>query len=138
MPSPVHSYNGYDLLMLAKTILGEARGESLEGQYAVGHVIRNRYEHHDAPTIAAVCLRPSQFSCWLPTDPNRPLLDRIHETDTALTSFLLIAQRVLNGSHADNTHGARHYYAGKTVPHWAEGKTPCVVIGHHRFFNDIA
>jgi len=38
------NYSEFDLDQVALTVWAEARGESVEGQKAVIHVIRNRYE----------------------------------------------------------------------------------------------
>jgi len=58
---------------MARTLWGEARGESEEGQVAVGHVIKNRVEKKTwyGKTIKDVCLKKWQFSCWNENDPNR-------------------------------------------------------------------
>lgn len=61
-----------DKQLMSLTIYGEARGESRDGQIAVGSVILERVEHRawDGDTIKEVCLMPYQFSCYLPSDPN--------------------------------------------------------------------
>jgi hypothetical protein len=65
--------------LMGLTIYGEARGESRAGRIAVGTVILERAEHRgwDGKTIEEVCLWPYQFSCYLPSDPNRATLKRI-------------------------------------------------------------
>ena len=131
-------YTFADVLTMAKTIYGEARGECLEGQYAVGHVIVNRYKKHNAPTIMGVCLKPMQFSCWNYNDPNRIKLDNMTKNTPALQPFITIAKNVLEGAYADTTFGATHYCTGNVTPKWIQGHTPCVTIGHHRFYNDVA
>lgn len=55
----VNNGNTSDLQLLARAINGEARGESYEGQVAVGAVILNRVKHPDFPnTIAGVIYQP--------------------------------------------------------------------------------
>jgi len=49
-----------------------------------------------------------------------------------------LAQAALAGELADYTFGATHYHAVDVAPSWAAGHTPCVVIGRHAFYNDIA
>jgi len=68
-----------DEKLLALTIYGEARGELEAGKIAVGSVILERVEHRnwDGKTIREVCLMPYQFSCYLPGDPNFPILKKI-------------------------------------------------------------
>lgn len=67
--------------ILALTIYGEARGESVEGQIAVGSVILERVDKKGwmGKTISSVCLKPYQFSCFNENDPNYPKLLRISE-----------------------------------------------------------
>jgi len=67
----------YDFEIMAKTIYGEARGESRQGQKAVACVIFNRFRSGKwfaAKTLAGVCLKPLQFSCWNKSDPNSQIL----------------------------------------------------------------
>ena len=57
-------------IIVAMTILAEARGEGNAGMYAVAGCIKVRAQerklaYHD------VCLQPWQFSCWNKNDPNR-------------------------------------------------------------------
>jgi len=61
--------------ILARTLWGEARGESLAGQIAVAWTIRNRVNDGNAKSwwgegYTGVCQKPYQFSCWNSTDPN--------------------------------------------------------------------
>jgi N-acetylmuramoyl-L-alanine amidase len=126
-----------DLVIAARTVWGEARGELFEGQKAVVHVLLNRLAagDHGAATLAAVCLRPLQFSCWNGGDPNRPKLLAAGLDDAA---FRLCLRAVLEAmDEPDFTQGARWYYAGNAVPAWARGKAPCFTAGAHLFFNDI-
>ena len=61
----------HDVDILARTIYGEARGETDEGKRAVGLCILNRYKSKkwfSANTIAEVCQKPLQFSCWNKND----------------------------------------------------------------------
>ena len=52
-----------DTTLLAMVINGEARGESYEGQVAVGAVVLNRVRHSSFPnTIAGVVYQPGAFT----------------------------------------------------------------------------
>jgi hypothetical protein len=57
-----------DEVLASLTIWMEARGEPLDGQVAVGEIIRRRMQrqYFSNGTIADTVLRPGQFSCWLP------------------------------------------------------------------------
>ena len=121
----------------AKTIYGEARGESEEGKYAVAHTVRNRQESKKpwlkGNTIEETCKKPKQFSCWNDNDVNRKKLQNV------TPEYREIAKNVIQGRHQDNTGGATHYYSDSLPkpPSWAKSKTSSAVIGHHKFFNNI-
>lgn len=144
-----------DLDILAKTIYGEARGEGDLGREAVGGTIINRWQsgkwfngkdiNNDGfESIAEVCQQPWQFSCWNENDPNRQkllelnLYDNIFR-DCLTTSLLVIANSAdTQWAGRDKSNGATHYFADYiATPKWAVGKTPCAIIGHHRFFRNI-
>lgn len=58
------SYSNSDVELLAKVISAEARGESYEGQVAVGAVILNRVKHPSFPdSISGVVYQNGAFSC---------------------------------------------------------------------------
>lgn len=125
---------------LARTLWGEARGEGREGMMAVASVILNRAAKPGwwGRSVAEVCLRPWQFSCWLADDPNRAKLEQVGERDPQFRLAQQIAEQALSGGLPDYTFGATHYHAVDIAPTWAQGHTPCVVIGRHAFYNDIA
>ncbi len=136
---------------LTLTLLGEAAGESLAGQVAVGCVIRNRMLEQTwfGKTIASVCLRDSQFSCWWEATVNS---DRLYETAEALlqqtvppvnpailAELAWVAQGILSGALRDRTNQANHYLTTALLesthaPGWARAKSPVAVIDHHTFF----
>ena len=83
-----------DLMIMAKTIWGEARGESHNGQVAVAWVIRNRAERGGwwGNTIREVCLKDQQFSCWNHNDCNRAQIDSLSPNDPLLSNMKVIAR----------------------------------------------
>ena len=127
--------------VLTRTVYGEARGESEEGQAAVAWVIRNRAKagrSYMGKTIKEVCLKPQQFSCWDSGDPNRNVLLTLDTNSSLYKSIRKVVEEVLNGKRLDNTHGSLHYHANYINPGWAKNKTPVVTIGNHLFYNNIA
>lgn len=130
------------VVVVACTLWGEARGEGEQGMRAVASVIANRLRRrwNGANTPAAVCLAHRQFSCWNADDPNRKLLDIPRTPDAAYQAATVIAKEVIAGILSDITYGATHYVAStlRRRPQWLEGKHPCVVIGRHEFYNDIS
>ncbi|CAF0903417.1 unnamed protein product [Rotaria sordida] len=123
-----------DREVLAKTIYGEARGESREGQEAVGHVIKNRAQANKSDwggnSISGVCLQHKQFECW-----NGRGDIEIKEQD-AYEQCLQVADSILNGSSQDPTRGADHYNNPNKEPNaeWPEKCTVLGDVGQHRFY----
>ena len=128
-----------DVLVMAQTVWGEARGETKEGQYAIAHVIKNRLDSKwwfSADTLEGVCKKKWQFSCWNKGDPNKEKMEQLTHGD--IKDFVDIANNVLDGLHDSNVGKATHYYADYiSEPKWAEGKTPITKIGVHHFYEDI-
>jgi N-acetylmuramoyl-L-alanine amidase len=136
-----------DDAIVALTLYGEARGEGPEGRIAVANVVRNRMLCNRTAlglTLRDVCLRPLQFSCWNPADPNHALL-----LDTAkllsdgrtigpvLRECRWIAHGLFTGEFVDNTHGATHYLTTALLrdrpPTWAVNQRLLATIGNHAF-----
>lgn len=105
---------------LVRNIYYEARGESLEGQIAVGQVTLNRLKTH-APTICRVVYQPHQFSWTM--KPITKGIDKI-AWETAERAAIL----------AYNTKGfeATHYHNFSVSPKW--GYEKIAVIGNHQFY----
>ncbi len=132
-----------DILTLARTIYGEARSETRAGRIAVAHVIRNRYmsqKWFGGSSIAEVCLRPLQFSCWNDHHDfyeNRVAMMRATLSEKAFAECLEIACGVMTGSIPDNTSGSCHYHNSKVQPAWAVGHTSVATIGTQIFYSGI-
>jgi hypothetical protein len=134
-----------DLEVLSLTIYGEARGELIEGQIAVGCVIRNRVRVGEYASYRAACLAPKQFSCWNADDPNFSVLKELGDkmlygqkiADLALTQCQWVAAGIVSSAIMDNTHSATHYmttklYNDHTVP-WAQKLKIAGIIGNQTF-----
>lgn len=130
--------------ILARTIYGEARGESVRGKEAVACVILNRVNRAKqrsgywwGNSVKQVCLKPWQFSCWNENDPNRDKILSVEAGHKVFDTCLRIARRALSGCLEDPTDGATHYHNENVNPPWARGKPACAEIGRHLFYNDI-
>ena len=125
-----------DTEIMAKTVYGEARGEGLPGMEAVAAVIINRAKNPGwwGRTISEICLKPMQFSCWNPNDPNREKLNGDLSADPIFQVCLRIVRRALSGVLPDPTKGSTHYHALNLNPKWATALVPNVQIGHHLFY----
>jgi len=131
--------------ILARTLWGEARGESKAGREAVAAVVLNRVEvatRHGGRfwwgnDVVSVCLKPWQFSCWNVNDPNRAKLQAVDEKNRVFAQCRRIADAALAGELADPTEGATHYHVEGLSPPWSLGRQPVTQIGGHLFYKDI-
>lgn len=130
--------------VLARTLYGEARGETVRGKEAVACVIVNRAKRGQSrggywwgSTVEEVCLKPWQFSCWNDGDPNRAKIDAVQPGHRVFDTCQRIARRAVAGSLEDVTNGATHYHTADVTPPWSRGKAVCAEIGRHLFYNTI-
>ena len=130
-----------DLDIAARTVFGEARGESYAGKVAVARVMVNRWhtttgQFAKDDTLATACLRHVQFSAWSIGDPN---FGKMFAIDVRDFTFRECWRAVLEAVDlpVDPTGGALHYHTVDIAPSWAIGKTPIAIIGRHAFYNDI-
>lgn len=145
-----------DILVGALTVYGEARGCTQAGRTAIAHTIINRAKKHSwwgkidgmypDHSIAAVCLKPWQYSCWNANDPNSALLENLQAEyrkaiqDKHCRASLKALIDALDGWEPDATDGATHYLTKRlhetSPPAWARGDN-WMEIGAHRFFRDV-
>lgn len=118
------------VLIVALTILGEARGEGDGGMYRVACVIQQRQINRGL-SAKAVCLERRQFSCWNGRGPARSLLN-----SAAGKRALQLAKQIEQGQQLNRrlVGFADHYCTLKTFPKWAKGHKPVAVFGNHKFF----
>ncbi|MFL0246533.1 spore cortex-lytic enzyme [Candidatus Clostridium stratigraminis] len=115
--------NNNDLMLLARLINGEARGEPYEGQVAVGAVIMNRTRDSRFPsTIAGVIYQPGAFTATV----DGQIEARLE------TSSINAARDALNGW--DPSGGAIYYFNPSTATSaWIWSRPLIKIIGNHRF-----
>ena len=128
----------HDLMILTKTVYGEARGEGEIGIKAVVHLVLNRVKSdhplfkHDV-TITKACLRREQFECW---DFKREMSSIDVKSDEFLKLKCLVvdAHKEYNKG-IDLTKDALFYVKRKKhLPKWAWGMKRTAVINHHVYF----
>lgn len=121
--SSTGGYSSSDVQLLAKTISAEARGESYEGQVAVGAVILNRVEHSSFPdTISGVVYEPGAFSAVRDMNWSQPVAASAEKA----------ARDAINGW--DPSGGALYYYnPAKTSNQWIRSRPVVKTIGNHLF-----
>ena len=117
------SYSDADVQLLGKVISAEARGESYEGQVAVGAVILNRVAHSSFPdSISGVVYQAGAFSCVYDSNWNEPI------SETSKRAAL----DALNGW--DPSGGAIYYFnPAKTNDAFMHSRPVIKVMGNHRF-----
>jgi N-acetylmuramoyl-L-alanine amidase len=127
-----------DLRCLAENIYFEARGEPLQGQYAVAEVTLNRTRSRNFPrTICAVV----HEARWDPT--RRRLVADFSWTELGALSpadgpawkqAMAVANAVYDDLHAPLVPGALFYHATGVRPEWARSKRAVATIGNHIFY----
>lgn len=112
-----------DVALLARLISAEARGESYEGQVAVGAVVLNRIAHPSFPnTLSGVIYQNGAFSCLYDGQFDQPVAQ----------SAYAAARDAMNGY--DPTGGAIYYFNPVTATsQWIWSRPLIVQIGKHRF-----
>lgn len=116
-----------DVLLLAKVIAWEARGEPYEGQVAVGAVVLNRLRHNKFPsTIRQVVFQAYQFSGVSLKNKN---FVKLKTPDSCISA----AKDAIAGQ--DPTNGALYYVnLNKVRPYWVDHFTFVKRIGNHWFY----
>lgn len=121
--SSVNGYTSSDVQLLARLIHAEARGETYQGQVAVGAVVLNRVKSSSFPnTISGVIYQPYAFTCvndgQINLSPNK----------TAVQA----AKDAMNGW--DPSYGSLYYYNPKVATSsWIYSRPTVVTIGNHVF-----
>ena len=123
LPTGQGTSSSNDVTLLAMVINGEARGESYEGQVAVGAVVLNRVRHSSFPnTIAGVVYQPGAFTAVDDGQINKAIE----------SSCFNAARDALNGW--DPTGGAIYYYNPRTATNsWIRSRPIIKTIGKHVF-----
>ena len=143
---------------LACTIYGESRGEAVEGQIAVGCVVRNRVRaalsQLKSSDYTAICFAPFQFSCWHPRGGQANYNDTMAAarslvsvkaagvlgaaSKNVLRQCLWIAQGLISGALRDSVRGATSYHASymDPFPAWAAKMVKVATVGHHIFYQE--
>lgn len=121
--TPKYTSTNSDVVLLARLINGEARGEPYEGQVAVGAVIMNRMRDPRFPnTLAGVIYQPGAFTAIVDGQINAAI-----EPNSTRA-----AKDALNGW--DPSGGAVYYFNAATATNtWILSRPLIKIIGKHRF-----
>lgn len=129
--------------LVAMTIYGEARNQTLYGQILVGFVIMNRWKKPCwwGKNLREVLFKPEQFDCWKPGNVNLRKITQAMEKciqgdcNKYIDQALWLADGILTGRIIDTSEDVNHYYKlGSPMPFWARGKEPNIIEDDHAFF----
>lgn len=129
---------------LARTLWGEARGETVRAMEALAALVVNRVRRARerggwwwGGDVVAVCRKPGQFACWDAGVPERDGLLAVAPDDPAFAACQRIARRAVAGQLADPTGGATRVHRAGENPDWAQGRSACAEFGTLLFYNDV-
>lgn len=122
------------LLCLTTAVYFEARGEPLDGQYAVAQVIVQRMESDGFPNsvCGVVNQKNSRGKCQFSFVCDRKSLTMREEDAKEVAKE--VATDVLTGYRNPELDGALFFHTANTKPYWAKVFTVKDRIGNHIFY----
>jgi spore germination cell wall hydrolase CwlJ-like protein len=126
-----------DLRCLAENIYFEARGEPLQGQYAVAEVTLNRTRSRHFPHTICEVVHERRW------DPIRRRfvahfswteLKRYEPAGPAWKQAMAVAKAAYDDTYAPVVPGALFYHATRIQPNWARTQRAVATIGKHIFY----
>ncbi len=139
-PLPLSVMNKKEQRCLAEAIYFEARGESEEGQVAVGQVVLNRVKNPSYPnSICGVVYQNKHkrnrcqfsFAC-------DGIKDRITQPSNWLTAQKLAKDVIGGKQYLKMVDASTHYHADYVSPRWRKSMVRRGKIGHHIFYKTYA
>ena len=127
-----------DLQCLAENVYFEARGEPMDGQYAVAEVTLNRTRAEHFPhTICAVVheMRWDAGRKRYVADFSWTELGGLSPDDVpSWKRAMAVASSAYDDAHDPIVPGALFYHSTSVRPGWARGRTALATIGNHVFY----
>ena len=127
-----------DLTCLTKNIYHEARGEPVDGQYAVAEVTMNRVASKHYPNTVCDVVYQENFDVirkryvsafsWTELDVTAPVDRKVWNRAWK------IAEEVYDGRAEPRVDGALFYHSRYIRPRWSRGKRRIAKIGRHIFY----
>jgi spore germination cell wall hydrolase CwlJ-like protein len=127
-----------DLQCLAENVYFEARGEPVDGQYAVAEVTLNRTRARNFPHTVCQVVHETRW------DPSRrryvadfswtALGALAPQDEVAWRQAMTVATAVYDDLRAPLVPGALFYHASSVRPAWARGRREIATIGNHVFY----
>ena len=105
-----------------RTIIGEAAGETDEGQAAVAHTMLNRFKDgRFGDSLTDVLLADKQFSTWNDLDMGGNTLNQMSPADKEYQRAEALVDNILLNRVVDNTNGAVNYWNPDSAnPDWGD------------------
>lgn len=131
-PAPT---GGAEWQCLTEALYFEARGETLQGMFAVAEVILNRRDSGEYPRSVCGVVHQgtgARFACQF-TYTCDGLSDSVNERG-AWNTVGRVAAQMLDGAPRNLTGGATHYHTRAVSPSWARRFPQTAAIGSHLFY----
>ena len=127
--------SGADWRCLAEALYFEARGESVQGQFAVAEVILNRVDNPDFPSTVCEVVhqgtgRKYQCQFTYTCDGHKEVITE----PRAFDQVGKIAHLMVEGAPRPLTKGATHYHTRAVSPRWSRVYPRVATIGVHHFY----
>lgn len=122
---------------LTEALYFEARGETLQGQFAVGEVILNRVDSASYPDTTCGVINQGTgrlYACQFTYTCDG--VPEIVGEPQAWEQVGKVAQILLNGAPRPLTDGATHYHTNAVSPSWARRFPRTAEIGVHYFYRE--
>jgi N-acetylmuramoyl-L-alanine amidase len=121
-------YNSTDLYWLSRIISAEAKGESLEGQIAVGNVVLNRVRSSEFPSTVKEVIFDTKYGVQFSPVSNGTIYD------TPTESAVLAAKICLEGYSLSDS--ALYFFnPALATSSWIKrSRTYIMTIGNHAFY----
>lgn len=120
---------------MTEALYFEARGETIEGQYAVAEVILNRVDSANYPdSICDVVHQGTgrRYACQFTYTCDG--IPEVVTDDRAWNRAGQIARIMMQDAPRTLTEGATHYHAHRVNPHWARVYPRTAQVGAHLFY----
>ena len=127
--------SGKQMSCLAEALYFEARGESIQGQLAVGEVVLNRVEDSRFPNSICKVINQGtgrRFACQF-TYTCDGKLETVNER-TAYEVALKIAKILMTTHEGNLTKGSTHYHSNYVNPKWSKKFERVAKYGRHIFY----
>lgn len=124
---------GEDWECLRQAVYFEARGQSVQGQFAVAEVVLNRVDSPDYPdSVCGVIRQQADGTCQFSYFCDG-LSDSLHEVAAAEIAGRIAAVMLAGGART-LTDGATFFHSSAADPAWAGGLQQTALIGAHVFY----